>query len=631
MIAAMSDVVNNVLSLRKAADKYNVKKSTLKDYVDKARKGTDFKLGAFNSRQVFPMHMEEELTTYLLTCSAMYYGLTPKSLRRLAFEYARKNNIVTPATWNANKMAGKDWLTGFLRRNTSLSIRSPEATSLARMTSFNHTNLNIFQDKLADVIDRYSFTASEIYNLDETGCTTVHNVPKVIARKGAHQVGQATSRERGELVTMVGIICANGNALPPALVFPRVRYDASRMMLGAPAGALGLVHPSGWMTSENFVVVLKHFATTTRCSKEKKVLLIMDNHDSHLSVDGLNFAKDNGIVILTLPPHTSNKLQPLDRTVYGPFKTFYKQAADSWMLQHPGQTLSIYDLTPLVATAWDRAATPANVKSGFKCTGICPYDRGTFSDDDFMAAFVTDRPDPNLRPSTSVDQTQAPTDVLPRTSDGATSLSVDPLEITQCDSLQYPVSPHDIAPYPKAPARKKQSHRGRKRGRCIVATDTPEKNAIEEMRNKKLKKKDLFQKKKDDEKNDSSSDNNEDVQTDIIDDESEYSDEEGVLPLDMHIDRDPEIDEFVLVQFDKKVHYIGQITGNKDEDNDLEISYLRKSTKVFESFIFPNIEDLASVNINQIKAILPKPLAVANKRLRGYFKFGISFSGLTIR
>ena len=100
------------------------------------------------------------------------------------------------------------------------------------------------------------------------------------------------------------------------------------------------------------------------------------------------------------------------------------------MLQHSGQTLSIYDLAPLGATASDIAATPTNVtEEHLVMTTSWRHSSAT-----------DDRPDPNLRPSTS---------------DGATSLSVDPVEITQCESLQYLVSPHDIAPYPKGPARKK--------------------------------------------------------------------------------------------------------------------------------------------------------------------------------
>lgn len=79
-----------------------------------------------------------------------------------------------------------------------------------------------------------------------------------------------------------------------------------KMMQGIPETAgLGLAYPSGWMTSQNFLKVLEYFVQNVHCSIENKVLLIMDNHDSHLSVDGLKFCKTNGIIILTLPPHTS--------------------------------------------------------------------------------------------------------------------------------------------------------------------------------------------------------------------------------------------------------------------------------------------------------------------------------------
>lgn len=60
---------------------------------------------------------------------------------------------------------------------------------------------------------------------------------------------------------------------------------------------------------------------------DRKHLIIMDNHDSHIQLELLNYARENGILILTIPPHTSHKLQPLDRTVFGPLKTYYSQAA----------------------------------------------------------------------------------------------------------------------------------------------------------------------------------------------------------------------------------------------------------------------------------------------------------------
>ena len=57
------------------------------------------------------------------------------------------------------------------------------------------------------------------------------------------------------------------------------------------------------------------------------------------------------VTILTFPPHCSHKLQPLARTVYGPFKRYYNNAADSWVLNHAGVNMVIYDLAQVVGSA----------------------------------------------------------------------------------------------------------------------------------------------------------------------------------------------------------------------------------------------------------------------------------------
>lgn len=82
------------------------------------------------------------------------------------------------------------------------------------------------------------------------------------------------------------------------------------MVAGAQSGALGLVHKSGRMTSENFNYVLVFPKDAVRCSKDNTILLILDNHESHLSLEAIDFWKDNGITLFTLPSHTRIKTQP---------------------------------------------------------------------------------------------------------------------------------------------------------------------------------------------------------------------------------------------------------------------------------------------------------------------------------
>ena len=142
---------------------------------------------------------------------------------------------------------------------------------------------------------------------------------------------------------MCSAVNAQGNSIPPFLIFPRV-YFKDQMIKNAPVGTVGAAHSSGWMTSETFGLWLQHFIKHSRCCKENQVLLLMNNHDSHVSIAVIDKAKENGIVLLTFPPHCSHKLQPLDRSVFGPLKRYYNDAANSWLISNPGKTITIYDI-----------------------------------------------------------------------------------------------------------------------------------------------------------------------------------------------------------------------------------------------------------------------------------------------
>ena len=148
------------------------------------------------------------------------------------------------------------------------------------------------------------------------------------------------------------------------------------------------------MSEDIFVLFLKHFVEFAKCTKERPCLLLLDNHDLHLSIGGLSYAKDNGISMLSFPPHCSHRLQPLDRSVhvYGPMKKYINSASDSWILNNPVKTMTIYDIPGILSLAFPRAATPSNIMAGFKVAGKSPFDRDIFQEADYASAFTTDHP-----------------------------------------------------------------------------------------------------------------------------------------------------------------------------------------------------------------------------------------------
>lgn len=69
--------------------------------------------------------------------------------------------------------------------------------------------------------------------------------------------------------------------------------------------------------------------------------------------------------------------------------------------------------------------------------------------------------------------------------------------------------------------------------------------------------------------------------------------------------REPVVGEFVLVEFKdgltQKVFYVAKVLRPKDSDNEIEVSFVWKSTKFEGSFIFPAVTDVSMVKLTDIK------------------------------
>ena len=146
MEAALNAVETAEMGYKKAAKEFGVPRNTLKRRhlgINKNAKGTSKILGSYTA--VFSADIERELVQYILTM---------------------------------------------------------EATSAARAHGFNRQSVNRFFDLLTALVEEHNFPPDKIYNVDETGMTTVQTRPsKIIAMRGKRQVGALTSAERGTLVT----------------------------------------------------------------------------------------------------------------------------------------------------------------------------------------------------------------------------------------------------------------------------------------------------------------------------------------------------------------------------------------------------------------------------------------------
>ena len=365
-------------SLRGAAKEFGIPPRTLRRH----RQGGVTQPGVSRlgrMRAVFDEEFEEELVATIQRSEKEMYGLSTRDVRRLAFNVADKMGKHTPFNKKTG-MAGLDWLRNFMKRHPALSIRIPISTSLARNRGFNRGAVEHFFEIFRDILREGSFTARSIWNCDETGFTTVARAGKVIATKGVRQVRKMSSAERGSNITALCCMNATGGFIPPLFVFPRKRMLDS-LMNGCPDGAIGTVNErgSGYIDSALFLVWLKHFVSFTGCTKDNRHVVLLDGHVSHTTLEAIEFARSNGLHLITFPPHCTHRLQPLDRTFFKTFKAAYSRASDSWLLANRGRAITHQEIMPIFNTAYVASASMQSAISGFSAAGLWPLNMDKFN------------------------------------------------------------------------------------------------------------------------------------------------------------------------------------------------------------------------------------------------------------
>jgi hypothetical protein len=124
------------------------------------------------------------------------------------------------------------------------------------------------------------------------------------------------------------------------------------LMNGTLPGSIHACYPSGWMQSEIFFLWFLHFIKHKKPTKDP-VILVLGGHYSHTkNLEVITVAREYHVDIICLPPHSSHKMQPLDKAFMGPLKTFYCQEIGKRLCSHPGQVVTIYQIGELFRNAY---------------------------------------------------------------------------------------------------------------------------------------------------------------------------------------------------------------------------------------------------------------------------------------
>lgn len=219
-LKAALNSIRNGSSVREASKIFNIPRSTLQK---RWKQNSDIS-PSLGRKAVFSVVEEELLAIHVIHLSKLFYGISRKEIKKCAYAYAEKKGMACPFNKD-RETAGDDWLWGFMKRNPTIALRKPEATSINRITAFNKEEVAIFFNNLEQVQAKYNFQVHRIFNIDETGISTVQTPGKILAKKGLRQVGFATSWERGRNITVVCAFSATGIYVPPMFIYARKRIN----------------------------------------------------------------------------------------------------------------------------------------------------------------------------------------------------------------------------------------------------------------------------------------------------------------------------------------------------------------------------------------------------------------------
>ena len=102
--------------------------------------------------------------------------------------------------------------------------------------------------------------------------------------------------------------------------------------------------------------------------------MVQDGHKSHMTVDLIDLARANDVILFNLPPHTTHATQPLDKSIFKPLKSAFANALKSVTFARQDFTLSKSDFPRMFTEPYDKTCTPFRVKQSFADAGICPFD-----------------------------------------------------------------------------------------------------------------------------------------------------------------------------------------------------------------------------------------------------------------
>ena len=267
-------------------------------------------------------------------------------------------------------------LQSFMKRHHTLSLRTPERVSRARAEVTEQSIRTWFGDLITNVMELDAMDIfddpSRIFNSDETCVQLCPKSGKVIGIRGSKNVYEIAPGTEKSNLTFLATVSADGKLIAPLIIYPYQRVPKD-IVQSVPDDFFIGTSETGWMRAETFFeFVANPFNNWLETHGiNKPVILFVDGHRAHLSLQVSKFCDENGIILYLLPPNTTHIMQPADVSLFKPFKTFWRDEVLQFQRENPNNVVRRRNVAPLIGKVL-RRITPVTIINGFRKSGIFP-------------------------------------------------------------------------------------------------------------------------------------------------------------------------------------------------------------------------------------------------------------------
>ncbi|KAJ8929032.1 hypothetical protein NQ314_018343 [Rhamnusium bicolor] len=213
---AVRDIIAGTGSVREISRIYKVPVRTL---MRRKESGNLNKI-PLGRKSCLNVEQETSLSRYIRNMASHGFALSASNIKKLAYSFAIQKNISHTFN-NEKKKAGQDWFLSFMKRHPKLAVRKAQGLSTARAKGMTRQECAKYFELLGNVLRENNLlnTPQKIFNLDETGLQLNNNPGKVVTNKGAKMVNCITTAEKGETISIITCVNAEGSFLPPCCIF----------------------------------------------------------------------------------------------------------------------------------------------------------------------------------------------------------------------------------------------------------------------------------------------------------------------------------------------------------------------------------------------------------------------------